>query len=353
MVHDVNANQDQQIVPNNMAVQQIKLNPEFEHLSQAIRRVRGQSTVYIDERGYNYYHHSIRRDIRYLTCLYRRYGCPFSAHMQIEAGTCINISATHPQHTHEPAPRYAVAYQNIVNRLRERAVTENTVAQIIVDQEMLQYPEAEMDLGRPAAIRIIARARLRVSPPIPETLRAWVGVLTSEEWSPRLQINFNGQMVPFFQGPLEILHTENSIEFVGIVFANVGFLNESAPHIHSVNTVCMDGTFQVRPQQPPDIDQLFTIQIIINNVAIPIVHALLVNRWTETYCRLLQFLRNDLNLNITFNNLQIITDFEQVLRNAITKVIPEANNSGCWFHFIQAIIRFVRSHQLTHICTVN
>lgn len=47
-----------------MAVQQIKLNPEFEHLSQAIRRVRGQSTVYIDERGYNYYHHSIRRDIR-------------------------------------------------------------------------------------------------------------------------------------------------------------------------------------------------------------------------------------------------------------------------------------------------
>lgn len=58
--------------------------------------------------------------------------------MQIEAGTCINISATHPQHTHEPAPRYAVAYQNIVNRLRERAVTENTVAQIIVDQEMLQ-----------------------------------------------------------------------------------------------------------------------------------------------------------------------------------------------------------------------
>lgn len=47
-----------------MAVQQIELNPEFEPLSQAIRGVRGQSTVYIDERGYNYYQHSIKRDIR-------------------------------------------------------------------------------------------------------------------------------------------------------------------------------------------------------------------------------------------------------------------------------------------------
>uniref|UniRef100_A0A2S2NFS6 E3 ubiquitin-protein ligase n=1 Tax=Schizaphis graminum TaxID=13262 RepID=A0A2S2NFS6_SCHGA len=107
-----------------------------------------------------------------------------------------------------------------------------------------------MDLGRPAAIRIITRARLRVSPPIPETLRAWVAVLTSEEWSPRMQINYNGQMVPFFQGPLEILHTDNTIEFVGIVFSNVAFLNESGAHMRSVNTLCMDGTFQVRPQQP-------------------------------------------------------------------------------------------------------
>jgi len=75
---------------------------------------------------------------RYLTCVNRRYGCPVSAHMQIGAGTRINISATNPHHSHEPAPRYAVAYRNIVNRLRNRAITENTVAQIIVDQEMLQ-----------------------------------------------------------------------------------------------------------------------------------------------------------------------------------------------------------------------
>jgi len=137
---------------------------------------------------------------------------------------------------------------------------------------MCRYPEAAMDLGRPAAIRIITRARLRVSPPIPETLRAWAAVFTTAEWGPRLQTNFNGQMVPFFQGPLEILHTDNTVEFVGLVFANIGFLHEIGAHIRSVNTLCMDGTFQVRPQQPPDINQLFTIQIIVNNVVSFLCH---------------------------------------------------------------------------------
>jgi len=99
-----------------------------------------------------------------------------------------------------------------------------------------------------------------------------VEVLISEEWGLRLRINFNGQIVPFFQGPLEILHTHNTIEFVGLVFANVDFLQEIGVHIRSVNTLCMDGTFQVRPLQPPDIDQLFTIQIIVNDVVSCLCH---------------------------------------------------------------------------------
>jgi len=132
---------------------------------------------------------------------------------------------------------------------------------------MSRYPVAEMDLGRPAAVRIIARARRRVGPPIPKTLRAWADVLRSEEWGPRLNnINFNGSLVLFFQGTLEILNNDNSIQFVGIVFANIGFLREIGVHFRSINTICMDGTFQVRPREPADINQIFTTQIIVKNV---------------------------------------------------------------------------------------
>jgi len=37
-------------------------------------------------------------------------------------------------------------------------------------------------------------------------------------------------------------------------------------HIQAVGTVCMDGTFHVPPRQLPDIEQLFTIQIVFNDV---------------------------------------------------------------------------------------
>lgn len=57
--------------------------------------------------------------------------------MQIRVGSPINISANYPQHNHEPAPRYAVSHHNMINRLRERAISENTVAHRIVDEEIL------------------------------------------------------------------------------------------------------------------------------------------------------------------------------------------------------------------------
>jgi len=42
----------------------VLLTPELAPLSQAIRGIGGRSTIYIDERGYHYYQHSIRMDIR-------------------------------------------------------------------------------------------------------------------------------------------------------------------------------------------------------------------------------------------------------------------------------------------------
>lgn len=53
----------------------------------------------------------------------------------------------------------------------------------------------------------------------------------------------------------------------------------------------------------------------------------------------MQFIRNNLNLNIPYENIRIISDFEQELRNAIMQVFPEATNTGCWFHYIKVSTR--------------
>jgi len=48
----------------------------------------------------------------------------------------------------------------------------------------------------------------------------------------------------------------------------------------------------------------------------------------------MQYIRNDLALNFSYENLHIISDYEHGLRSAITSVIPEATNTGCWFDYI-------------------
>lgn len=123
---------------------------------------------------------------------------------------------------------------------------------------------AALVVGRPIAVRTIARARRRMSPPIPDSLEGWVAILLAQEWQQRL-LWCNGTNNRFFQGRLDVLSGGVS-RFVGLVFANVAHLMSINIHLASVRTMCVDGTFQVLPTHPSDIAQLITIQIVINNV---------------------------------------------------------------------------------------
>uniref|UniRef100_A0A2S2NWG0 Uncharacterized protein n=1 Tax=Schizaphis graminum TaxID=13262 RepID=A0A2S2NWG0_SCHGA len=122
-----------------------------------------------------------------------------------------------------------------------------------------------MNVGHSAAVRSIAWVRHRNSPPVPETLSHWITTFNSEEWGPRLRY-INGSMEPFYQGPLEILRDDGTEDLVGIVFTNAAFIRNMQPHLRSIRAICMDGTFQTTPREPADLNQLFTIQIILNNV---------------------------------------------------------------------------------------
>jgi len=96
-------------------------------------------------------------------------------------------------------------------------------------------------------------------------LSDWPDIINSDEFGPRLSY-VNGTTDLFFQGSLEILMDDASICFVGLVFTNVALLQQMNAHIQTVRLLCMDGMFQICPRQLLDIEQLFTVQIILNNV---------------------------------------------------------------------------------------
>jgi len=71
----------------------------------------------------------------------------------------------------------------------------------------------------------------------------------------------------------------------------------------------------------------------------PLVHAILIGKTQQIYVELLQYIRNVLPL--CYDQLKIITDYEQGLINAVKLVFPESKHQGCYFHYCQVNTKYL------------
>lgn len=97
-----------------------------------------------------------------------------------------------------------------------------------------------------------------------------------------------------------------------------------------------DGTFKVAPSL---FDQLFVLHGIRGGVTCPLVYALLPNRKTETYSRVLSAL---LDSQAGLAPTTIMTDFERAELSAFNEAFPRAEQKGCFFHFSQCFYRHIQ-----------
>jgi len=109
----------------------------------------------------------------------------------------------------------------------------------------------------------------------------------------------------------------------------------------------MDGTFSIAPSM---YDQVYTIHGFDDSTGwtLPAVYALLPNRTTKTYKKLLNIVVQHAK-NWMLSPDLIITDFEIAAINAADIVFPGASICGCHFHFCQASKR-QRSSEMTKAC---
>lgn len=102
-----------------------------------------------------------------------------------------------------------------------------------------------------------------------------------------------------------------------------------------------DGTFNAAPLL---FSQLYTIHAINGNSTIPVVFALLANKKESTYLKMLTALKN---LRPTLSPANVMTDFEKASINAIKTVFPTVTQTGCYFHFRQAIYKKIQQFGLS------
>lgn len=65
----------------------------------------------------------------------------------------------------------------------------------------------------------------------------------------------------------------------------------------------------------------------------PLVYAIFSGKTQEIYVEFLRFVRNTLQL--PYENIVIMTDFEQGLINAVKIIFPESEHQGCYLYFCQ------------------
>ena len=106
-----------------------------------------------------------------------------------------------------------------------------------------------------------------------------------------------------------------------------------------------DGTFK---SAPPPYAQLYTLHGIQNNRRIPLVFALMTNKATGDYVRLLQLVRRYVRraTGRPFDPELIVTDYELGMINAVGMELPNTTHVGCFFHFCQAIFKKVKEYGL-------
>ena len=98
--------------------------------------------------------------------------------------------------------------------------------------------------------------------------------------------------------------------------------------------------------------QLFNIIAYIDeeNFDTSIAYILMSNKSHMIFKKMFndfKFLINIQNINIYFKKITIICDFEKSLIKAVKEEFPEAKINGCFFHFVKALWKKIRSLGLT------
>ena len=123
-----------------------------------------------------------------------------------------------------------------------------------------------------------------------------------------------------------------------LIFLTTSNINLLAMSLHWY----ADGTFKV---VPPLFEQLYTIHGLQENVAVPLIYALLPNKTEETCLTLLREIKKLLPATAA-QPKTIMTDFEVAMINAIQIEFQQTVNRGCFFHFSQCIFRRIQENGL-------
>ena len=101
--------------------------------------------------------------------------------------------------------------------------------------------------------------------------------------------------------------------------------------------IYVDGTFQICPRV---FYQIFSLHAFKNGRQFPLVYCLLPRKSRTVYLRALELIKQKSeDLGHTLAPVEVLTDFELAIIQAVELTFPTTEVKGCFFHFAQALSR--------------
>lgn len=119
---------------------------------------------------------------------------------------------------------------------------------------------------------------------------------------------------------------------------NLAFISETTLKvINTMNHISlfMDGTYKALPHHIA-FRQLYVISVTYENQSYPLAYIFMEKKTFSSYDAIFQYLKF---LMPSVEVAKIMTDYEAATRKALKKHYPNARIAGCFFHYVQAIVK--------------
>ncbi|CAD6223587.1 GSCOCG00011756001-RA-CDS, partial [Cotesia congregata] len=167
------------------------------------------------------------------------------------------------------------------------------------------------------------RWRQAVRPPIPTSLENYAQILNDPKWN---------HLTQYPTGRLNVSAVIGRDSSVAVVIGDPQFLQTIV-----AEEFYIDATYKVCPRKPK-FYQLFTIMA----KAIPITWALMDKKTTLAYVTVLEHFKSTLAQHLQPKKFTV--DYESGLASAVSLIYPDALICRCYFHYLQALVRRLKSY---------
>lgn len=285
------------------------------------------SNNYRDNKGYLYTKNNCRATNLYLRCKNNiKHGC--KARVTVRdynfGQAAMTIKHNHPQDN-------IILEKSIFDKKLEENIENDpfeTPRQLYLKTKKDLLNEIDTENIPPLKKRegFIYRRQKKYIPKLPLTIEQFEEYISNEKY--RDYFTKDHRKLPYYRGVWTSGKGERNLVYISETILKL---------VNTMNNVAffIDGTFKALPHHL-SFRQLYVISIIYDNQCYPLAYIFMEKKTFTSYDTVFANLKW---LMPSVEVTKVMSDYEAATRKAIKKHYPNARVSGCFFHYVQAIIK--------------